>query len=91
MAEPLEEDDDIRQEVLDIVREILELDEEEMTDELLATQRLSDLDADTEARTQIAERIETDLDVDLPDSFMNRRDLTVNELVGQVIALHDEE
>lgn len=91
MSEPMEEDEDVRQEVLDIVREILELDEEEMSDEQLAAATLRELGATGESRTLIAEKIETDLDVEVPDSFLKRRGLTVKELADQVIALLDEE
>ena len=91
MAEHTEDDDDIRQEVLDIVREILEIDEEETSDERLAGQTLRELGATGETRTLIAEKIERDLEVEVPDSVINKRGLTVQELANQVITLLDEE
>jgi hypothetical protein len=91
MAEHLEEDDDVRREVMEIVREVLELDEQEYPDDQLGAETLSDLGAKRETRTLIAERIEAEMDIEVPETFIQKRGLTVRELADQVIALLDEE
>jgi len=84
-------DEDIRADVYDIVREVLELDEEEWPDTELEKKTLRALGADEAARTAIAEEIEEKLDAEVPDTDIHKRGLTVKKLAALVIALIDEE